>query len=182
MNIKFKTFLYDLGISFLAALITNFFVYIPSFKSINFDFLIKYKFYFYWFLVFLIIVLIRFFIKKRIDKLQDDPSSFFVMRDYKGTIKMDYFGFTWNVFFDYLSEPWISNGLEKVRFEDLKEVKIGEVEGPYCPKDKRKMKDTRAYWGYYKYKCPKCKYKKRSLKNLTTLENEALDEMRSKVR
>lgn len=92
------------------------------------------------------ILVVRFFIKKRIDKLQDDPSRFFVMQDYKGSIKMDCFGFKWNVFFEYLSEPWMSNDLEKVRFEDLKEVKIGEVEGPYCPNDKRKMKDIRTYW------------------------------------
>ncbi|MEB6244682.1 hypothetical protein [Staphylococcus xylosus] len=182
MNSKFRAFLYDLGISFLVALITNFLVYILSFKVISFDFLIKYKFYFYWFLLLLFILVVRFIIKKRIDKLQDDPSGSFVMQDYKGSIKMECFGFKWDVFFDYLSEPWMSNDLEKVRFEDLKEVKIGEVRGPYCPNDKRKMKDTRTYWGFYKYKCPKCKYKRTSLKNLTTLENETLDEIRSKFR
>lgn len=179
---KFKAFLYDLGIAFLVTLITNFSIYILNFKSISFDFLIKYKFYVYWFLTFLLFLIIRFFIKKCIDKLQDDPSLFFIMKDYKGSVKIDYLGFTWNVLFDYFSDPFISNGSEKVRLEDLKKVEIGTVEGPYCPKDKRKMKVTRNYWGLYKYKCPKCKYKRTLFKNLTTLENEVHDEMSSKFR
>lgn len=182
INSKFKDFLYDLANSFLVTAITNFLVYILNFKTISFDFLIKYKFYFYWFLLLLFILLIRFFIRKRIDKLQDDPIGFFIMQNYKGIAEVDYFGFKWEVFFNYLSEPWISNDVKKVKFEDLKEIKIGEVKGPYCPNDMREMKHTRTYWGFYKYKCPKCKYKKTLLKNLTTLENETLDEMRSKFR
>ena len=72
MNSKFKVFLYDLFTSFLVTLIINFSVYFFSLKSISFDFLIKYKFYFYWFLLFLLVFAIRFFIKKYIGRLQDD--------------------------------------------------------------------------------------------------------------
>ncbi|WP_070373123.1 hypothetical protein [Mammaliicoccus sciuri] len=182
MNRKIKNFLYDLLISFLIALITNFLVYILSFKVINFDFLIKYRFYFYWLLLLLLILVVRFVIKKYIDKLQDDPSGFFVIQDYKGSTKMSYLGFEWHVFFNYLSEPWKNNELEKISFKDLKEVEIVKVGGPYCPNDKRKMKDTRTYWGFYKYKCPECKYKRILLKNLTTLENDTLDKIRSEFR
>lgn len=182
INSKFKNFLYDLGISFLVTVIPNFLVYILNFKEISFDFLIKYKFYFYWFLLLLLILLIRFVIRRWIDKLQDRPSGFFVMQDYKGIAEVDYFGFKWKVFFNYLSEPWMSNDLQKVRFKDLKGVEVGEVTGPYCPNDMREIKHTRTYWGFYKYKCPKCKYKKTLLKNFTTLENETLDEIRSKNR
>jgi len=44
------------------------------------------------------------------------------------------------------------------------------------------MKVTRTYFGRYKYKCPKCKYKKKLLKNHITLVNDTIDEFCSKFR
>ena len=182
MNSKFKIFLYDLFTSFLVTLIINFSVYFFSLKSINFDFLIKYKFYFYWFLLFLFVLAIRFFIKRYIDRLQDDLPRVVMAPYNKFNVKTVYLGFIWVVRFNFLSENWSNIDLQKCKFEDLENIEICDVKGPYCPNDKREMKVTRTYFGRYKYKCPKCKYKNKLLKNHITLVNDTIDEFRSKFR
>src|SRR5699024_9166081 len=97
-------------------------------------------------------------------------------------VKTVYLGFTWVVRFNFLSENWRNIDLQKCKFEDLENIEICDVKGPYCPNDKREMKVTRTYFGRYKYKCPKCKYKNKLFKNHITLVNDTIDEFRSKFR
>lgn len=182
MNSKFKVFLYDFSTSFLITLIINLLSYFFSLKSISFDFLIKYKFYFYWLILFLLVLGIRFFVKKYIDGLQDDISRTIMAPYNKWNVKTDYLGFTWIVRFNFLSENWRDIDLQKCKFEDLENIEICDVDGPYCPDDKREMKVTRTYFGRYKYKCPKCKFKNKLCKNHTTLVNDAIDEFCSRSR
>ncbi len=146
------------------------------------DFLLNDKFYRYWFFILVCFLVIRYLLRKYIDKLQDAHSGIFVMQDYKVCTKMEYLGFSWEVFLDCLIEPWMHKEFKNVKIEELKEVNVSYVKGPFCPNDNREMKNTRTYIGYYKYKCPKCKYIIRALKNSNTLENDALDEVRSKFR
>ncbi len=44
------------------------------------------------------------------------------------------------------------------------------------------MKVSRTYFGRYKYKCPKCGYKRTLLKNNWTLESEIEDEIEAEFR
>ncbi|MEB9673564.1 hypothetical protein P4K48_30315, partial [Bacillus anthracis] len=53
---------------------------------------------------------------------------------------------------------------------------------PYCTNDFREMKVSRTYWGRYKYKCPKCGYKRILLKNAWTLKSDIGDEIEAGYR
>ncbi|RLL59878.1 hypothetical protein [Staphylococcus aureus] len=184
-----KKIFYDLFISLLVSAISKFFWRFFISKTIDLSFFSKNSFYLLWVGIFLLILFLHISVpiisRKFIDKKQKDSIPFTVIQNYEGKTKIDYKGFTWEVFFNF--PPYVQawehyNEDENYDLNKLKGAYFGEVEGPYCPNDKRKINTSRTTLGFYKYKCPKCGYKKKSSKNLYTFQEETLDEIRSKFR
>lgn len=137
----------------------------------------NYGFYIYWLLFIALFILIRIITKKIIEKKQDEFPGFFSLgpgHNPSHEKDMEYSGLDWNISFDVNRRDPI--------YGNIKEVDIHRVGGPYCTDDKREMKESRTYFGKYKYNCPKCGKKKILLKNAYTLENEVKDEFRSQFR
>lgn len=186
MDVRFKSILRDLAVSFTPTLFFKFleegFIIDLSFFTVMFK---KYDFYLIWLVLFILVFLMRYFIHKNIDKKQDFdfPSSFFASNsNYAASIDFNYLGFSWKLYFDYRlkNSSRIKRGDKTL--SDVEDVDVVGINGPFCPNDKREMEVIRNYWGIFKYKCPKCKYKKFKTKNKTTLENESIDEFKSDFR
>lgn len=183
MKSRINNFLYDLFLSFLVTLIIGFFT-----SGFNIDFtsfiagLEQYSFLIYWLLLLAVVLLLRLFIRKMIDKKQHPPDIFFIAREYQGTIKFDHFDLSWEVVCDYKLKSAFFSSSTEIDLEEIKDIDIGLVKGPFCPNDKRIMNTSRNYWGFFKYQCPKCKYKKLIILNRTTLEKEISDEIESMFR
>ncbi|GGE36044.1 hypothetical protein GCM10011391_13550 [Pullulanibacillus camelliae] len=88
--------------------------------------------------------------------------------------KAEGYGFKWKVHADIKRKNPLTN--------EILDINVGMVDGPYCKNDYRKMKESRTYFGRYKYKCPKCGYKRTLLKNCWTLECEIEDDIEAKYR
>lgn len=195
MEFNLKKFTEGLINSILASLIASLIFtfgqnFIENDLAINFEsFVSSLKnntFYLFWLGLFLLIFSLRFFIKKTIDKRQDPIDIYYIPRDYKGIVKQRYLGFYWEVVCDYkfktFREPFNQSGHLDVNPDDVEQIDIGFVKGPFCPNDKREMRMSRTYWGFFKYKCSKCKYKKIMCKDKNTLGNEVSDEIESQFR
>ncbi|API90066.1 hypothetical protein BKP56_12730 [Marinilactibacillus sp. 15R] len=94
--------------------------------------------------------------------------------------EVNYAGFLWKIKGN-LNSDHIRSNVKNDQLED-QEVDITHIDGPYCIHDYRKMKKQRTYWGFYKYSCAKCGYKKTLIKNNFTLECELKDEIESRQR
>lgn len=144
-----------------------------------FEYLIKtiveFKFIVYWLLFLLGIMLLRWFIRSRIDKLQAPSPLIF---SFGGThdigFKYQFQGFKWEVYgFVKRKDP---------RTDEIYEINVDLVKGAYCVKDYREMKVTRTFFGRYKFKCPKCGYTRYTIKSNYTLQCELEDEAESQYR
>ncbi|EMA6342831.1 hypothetical protein ACH0R4_RS05170 [Bacillus cytotoxicus] len=177
---KLKVF----GGNVLASLVASFiFLYIPlvsqngnSVNSIGLENIINdNKFLINWILIFTLISTIRWFIRRRIDKLQTPyPIGFVIGNSYNSEAYNEAYGFNWKVYADVKHRDPFKN--------EILDVHVGQVDGPYCKNDDREMKISRTYFGRYKYKCPKCGYKKILLKNRWTLECDIKDELEAQYR
>lgn len=184
MNKILKDLILGIIASLIASLIWNYVtisLQIKAFSRIEqfLEMINAYQFIGYWFSFLVLMVIVRHFIRNRIDKLQEPfPMVFSIpySHDFKGEVK--YEGFLWKVKGD------IKSSLLRRDIKELtnEEVAISSVDGPYCIYDYRKMKEQRTYFGLYKYTCTKCSYKRKLLKNRWTLECELTDELESEQR
>lgn len=134
----------------------------------------KYSFLINWIIFFVSLILIRWFIRKTIEKLQTPAPSWFGTGNYDKEIYKEINGFNWMVHANIrYKDPFNKEKLD---------VYVGQVDGPYCKNDDREMKLSRTYLGRYKYKCPKCGYQKVLFKNRWTIENDIKDEIEALAR
>jgi transposase-like protein len=84
------------------------------------------------------------------------------------------YGFKWRIWADIKHKHPLT--------EEILDIKVGRVEGPYCLNDYREMKVYRTFFGRYRYKCPKCGYKRILLKNTWSLEYDIKDDIEAKYR
>jgi predicted membrane protein len=185
-----KTFK-DLILSIIASLIASF---LWNYATISFqmkafsriDHFLKlissYQFIGYWFAFLLFVLGLKHIIRNKIDQKQEPYPLIFSIPfkyDFKGEVK--YEGFLWKLKGKTKSSQWIHRDLFEKESKN-KEVEISAVDGPYCLHDYRKMKEQRTYFGFFKYTCTKCGYKKKLLKSSWTLECELKDEIESEQR
>ncbi|MEJ9227512.1 hypothetical protein [Priestia aryabhattai] len=168
-----------LGSLFATFLTTYVFQFIKLGETFNFktflDMIVTYKFLIYWILLLLIVLIIRKYIRKKIDSIQTPyPSVISVASSYDLESEAEAYGFKWKVHADVRRKSSFKN--------EIVDIKVGRVEGPYCKYDYRGMKVSRTYFGRYKYKCPKCNYKKILLKDTWTLESDIEDEIEAQYR
>lgn len=142
----------------------------------------NFKFYFIWFFILVAILLIRKMIWKVTDKKQDLPSMIILnnLNPSDAKCKKNFSGMVWEIHFDYW--PKIYNRDTQKNLNYIEVVENVDAIGIYCPNDNREMKISRNYIGLFKYKCPKCKYRKCSTKNATTLTNEVVDDFKAQYR
>lgn len=55
---------------------------------------------------------------------------------------------------------------------NIKEAKLDDIRGPYCPNDECKMVQKKTYLGKYKFRCPYCNYRNKTKENDITLIND----------
>ena len=139
------------------------------------------KFIVYWLVFLVLILIIRHFIRNKIEQKQEPYSTIFSMPynyDFKG--ETEYEGFLWKFEGNIKSPTFHRDILDKeLKNED---VVISYIDGPYCIHDFRKMKEQRTYFGLFKYTCKKCGYNRKLLKSSWTLECELKDEIESEQR
>ena len=141
-----------------------------------------YQFIGYWFAFLFFVLVLRHIIRNKIDQKQESyPMVFFIPfnYDFKGEVK--YAGFLWKLKGKGKSSEWMYRDLFEKESKN-KEVDISTIDGPYCIYDYRKMKEQRTYFGFFKYTCTKCGYKRKLLKSSWTLECELKDEIESEQR
>jgi len=126
--------------------------------------------------IILIIIILPLITNIIINKKQDEFSRIFSIPIHPGGYQSQY---KKNIIYSGLE--WIVHYSNENRLNS-ENIEIDNVYGPFCKNDKRNMKETRTYFGRFKYKCPKCHYKKMLLKNSYTLENEVKDELKSEYR
>lgn len=137
--------------------------------------IINFKFILLWALLLILILLLRKYIFYKIEKLQTPyPMVRSVLSSYDIESGAEGFGFKWEVLAN------ITNRNPKTN--EILGIKVGVVYGPYCKDDYREMKISRTYYGGYKYKCPKCGYKRTLFKNDWTLKTELSDEIEADYR
>ncbi|MCJ8007308.1 hypothetical protein ACFFF5_07370 [Lederbergia wuyishanensis] len=181
----------DLILSIVASLIASF---LWNYATISFqmkafsridqflELLSTYQFIGYWFGFLLFVLIAKHLIRNKIDQKQEPfPMVFSIPLnyDFKGEVK--YEDFLWKIKGNKKSSQWLHRDLFDKELKN-EEVDISTVDGPYCIHDYRKMKVKRTYFGFFKYTCSKCGYKRRLLKNSWTLECELKDEIESEQR
>ncbi|PFA47904.1 hypothetical protein CN391_25900 [Bacillus anthracis] len=134
----------------------------------------KYSFLINWIVFFVLLIVIRWCIRKWIKSLQAPVPFGFSVGTYEKEIYEESHGFNWRIYADLRYKDPFKN--------EILDIHVGQVDGPYCKNDDRRMKESRTYFGRYKYKCPKCGYKKVLLKNSWTLESDIKDEIESQAR
>ena len=181
----------DLILSIVASLIASFLWYYAtiSFQMKTFSridqflkLLSTYQFIGYWLIFLLSVLMVRHIIRNKIDQKQEPYPMVFSIPfnyDFKGEVK--YEGFLWKVKGIKKSSQWLHRDLLEKELKN-EEVDISSVDGPYCIHDYRKMKEQRTYFGFFKYTCTKCGYKRKLLRSSWTLECEIKDEIESKQR
>ncbi|MFL2079423.1 hypothetical protein [Marinilactibacillus psychrotolerans] len=186
MKKKLKELLFSIIASLVASFLWNYTtlsLQMRAFSKINqfLDIISTYQFLAYWFVFLLLVLGIRHFIRSKINQKQEPyPMVFSIPYTHDVTGEIKYEGFLWKVEGNIKSRQARSITM-KDELED-QEVDISYIDGPYCIYDYRKMKEQRTYWGFYKYSCAKCGYKRKLTKNNFTLECELKDEIESKQR
>lgn len=137
--------------------------------------IINYKFTICWILFFILFSLLRMLARKRIDKLQAPyPMVAFIGNNHDISFEAKLHGFKWKAFADVKQKDYLTN--------EVIDIHVTKVDGPYCKNDYRKIKESRTFFGRYKYKCPKCGYKKIRLESNWTLRSEIKDELEAEYR
>ncbi|PIC67277.1 hypothetical protein CSV71_05840 [Sporosarcina sp. P21c] len=137
--------------------------------------IVNYRFFIYWGLLLVVFILIRWFIRKKIEQLQMPyPMVNSIGGNYDLEADVEGYGFKWRVHAYVRRKNNVSN--------EILDINAGIINGPYCKNDYREMKVYKTYFGRYKYKCPKCGYKRILLKNAWTLECEVKDELEAEYR
>lgn len=176
----FKNFTIGVIASLFASFITTYaFQFIQlgkEFKVREFlNTIINYRFLIYWGLLLIVFIMIRWFVRRKIEQSQTPyPMVMSIGSNYDLEGEVEGYGFKWRVHADVRRKNTISN--------EVLDINAGMINGPYCKDDYREMKVSRTYFGRYKYKCPKCGYKRILLKNTWTLECEVKDEVEAKYR
>ncbi|OQR57629.1 hypothetical protein [Bacillus sp. CDB3] len=175
-----KDFTIGVSASLFATFLTTYFTSPIDLKSIT-DLkelkalIVNYKFPIYWSVFFILFSLLRIYVRRRIDKLQTPlPMVAFIGNSHDMKFKADYQGFKWEAFVDIKQRDRIT--------KEAIDIHVSKVDGPYCKNDYRKMNESRAFFGRYKYKCPKCGYKQIHLKSKWTLRSELEDELEADYR
>lgn len=175
-----KDFTIGVLASLFATFLTSFaLLFIQLGKSFNFteflNIVINYKFLLYWIALLIFIIMLRWFIRNRIDHLQTPyPSAISIGSNFDAESEVEGHGFKWRVYVYINRNNPFTN--------EILDINVGRVDGPFCKYDYRKMKVLRTYFGRYKYKCPKCGYKRTLLKNKWTLECDIEDDIEAKYR
>lgn len=176
---SFKDFTIGVIASLFASFLTT---YAIQFVQLGKDFklkgflntIINYRFFIYWGLLLIVFIIARWFIRKKIEQSQTPyPMIMSIGSNYDLEGDVEGYGFKWRVHAD-VRRKTISN--------EIIDINAGMIKGPYCKNDYREIKVSRTYFGRYKYKCPKCGYKRILLKNSWTLECEVKDELEAKYR
>ncbi|AIF42414.1 hypothetical protein [Virgibacillus sp. SK37] len=177
---KFKDFIISVLASLVATFLTTYaYHFIQIGKALDFrgfiNIVINYTYLVYWILLLLLVIIVRWFIRTRIDKLQ---IPYPMVRSIGSRYDLEYsgegYGFKWKIYADTKRKDPFSN--------EIMDINVGRVDGPYCKNDYRRMIVSRTYFGRYRYKCPKCGYKRILLKNIWTLECDIEDEIEAKYR
>lgn len=176
MNNRLK----ELGLGVTASLIASYLF--PLFPQIEIskdskglgEMIEKYSFLINWIVFFVSLIVVRWCIRKVIEKLQVPAPYWFGPGGYDNQAYEEAHDFNWRIYFNVRNKSSFKN--------ELLDIHVGRVDGPYCIKDDREMKLSRTYFGRYKYKCPKCGYKKIIFKNRWTLEDDIKDEIESQAR
>lgn len=183
--IRLKRILKDSVLDIVNSLIANFlwnYTTISLKMETFYIFDSKYLFFISWLIFLLTIILLRRFIRKKIDKKQEPyPVAFSIPynSDFHGEAR--YKGFLWKLSGNMNSSQRMRRDLFENEWNS-QEVDITSVGGPFCIYDYRTMTEQRTYFGLFKYICPKCGYKKKLLKNSWTLKCELKDEIESQQR
>ncbi|MCM3718100.1 hypothetical protein [Fictibacillus phosphorivorans] len=105
---------------------------------------INYKVLLYWILLLILLLLLRLFIRNRIDNLQAPyPMVMSIGNNYDLEFEGEGYGFKWRIYADAKRKDPFTN--------EILDINVGRVDGPYCKNDYRKMKVSRTYLGRYKY-------------------------------
>ncbi|WP_042141886.1 hypothetical protein [Paucisalibacillus sp. EB02] len=177
---KFKDFIISVLASLVATFLTTYaYHFIQIGIALDFrgfiNIVINYTYLVYWILLLLLVIMVRWFIRTRIDKLQTPyPMVMSIGSHYDLEYSGEGYGFKWKIYAHAKRRDPFSN--------EILDIKVGRVDGPYCKNDYRRMKVSRTYFGRYKYKCPKCGYKRTLLKNTWTLECDIEDEIEAEYR
>ena len=180
-----KGSLRDFSIGVCGSLFASFLITVGTYfikvdtDSTFFEYLIKtiveLKFAMDWILILLSIMLLRWIIRSRIDKLQAPfPMVFSIGRYHDLKYQCQFYGFKWDVYANIKHRD--------SRTDEINEISVDYIKGAYCTNDYREMKVTRTFFGIYKFKCPKCGYKRYTLKSNHTLRSELEDEAESQYR
>jgi len=175
-----KNFIIGVIASLFATFITTYaFQFIQLGKDFNLrgflNAIINYRFFIYWGSLLIAFLMIRWFIRKKIGQLQASyPMVMSLGNNYDLEGDAEEHGFKWRVHADIMHKNPLTN--------EILDINVGTVNGPYCKADYREMKVSRTYFGRYRYKCPKCNYKRILLKNAWTLECEIKDEIEANYR
>lgn len=180
MNAFFKDFAIGVTASLFATFLTTYaFQFIQVGRAFNMgEFLgiiTNYTFLLYWMILLIFFILIRRFIRNRIDNLQTPfPMVIGIGSNYDLESDGEGYGFKWRVHANIKRQDYRTN--------EILDIHVGRVDGPYCKNDYREMKVNRTYFGRYKYKCPKCGYKVILLKNKWTLKSDIEDDVEAEYR
>jgi len=175
-----KNFIIGVLGSLFATFLTTYIIHFEQFEgSFNFkeiwSIVINYTFLIYWMAALLLLIMVRRFIRNRIDKSQTPyPMVLSIGGFHEAEFNAEGHGFKWKAYADV--KQW-----DRSMNEPL-DIHVDRVKGPYCTNDFREMKVSRTYWGRYKYKCPKCGYKRILLKNAWTLKCDIGDEIEAGYR
>ncbi|WP_144497066.1 hypothetical protein [Bacillus toyonensis] len=144
-------------------------------KVLGIDIVGVFSFIKYWIVFFLIIFLIRWIIRKIVDKKQASSPiivGFSHSHDIVQFLDGNYF--KWEIHANKKRPNPYTN--------EVTGIDVDYLEGPYCKNDARKIKESRGFWGLYKYKCPECGFKKTLLRNSWTLEKDLIDRITASFR
>lgn len=187
MNKTIKDLILSIIASLIASFLWNYATISIQIKAISridqfLELISTYQFIGYWFVFLIVVLIIRYIIRNKIDQKQEIyPMAFSIPFNYDFKGEVQYEGFLWKVKGNKKPSQWLRRDFfEKELINE--DVSISTVDGPYCIHDYRKMKEQRTYLGFFKYTCTKCGYKRKLLKNSWTLECELKDEIESDQR
>lgn len=85
-------------------------------------------------------------------------------------ITRDFRGFYWQLHINIPGEKALEE--HHNRKEKAGEIKIKNIEGPYCPKDGCRMDQEKTYFGKHRFRCHHCHYQKKKTENSDTMMHD----------